>query len=435
MVATSDKCGFIGPVWANWLGRRKERRDKVESQNTMHQHPPDEVHISVIVPAYNMEVYVEQCLRSLFDQTIDRLEVIVVDDGSTDRTREVVESLTPPEGKSLRVITKPNGGLSSARNAGMKAAQGRWIGFVDADDWVAGTMYALLISEAESAGAEVAIARNVRVDEESGAQMPADEIDRWNEFIAFHGRRVNPRDCPDLFLLDHSPCKRICTRTFLERIGFSFAEGLVFEDLISSFQVLCQVKFVILIDQALYFYRVGRPGQIISRRDASILQFVSALSLIIEELWNCSATTEMWANFIYFQCRMLLYLTSEIMDEYRECLVLGCAKIARKFPPQGLTRFREKFRRDTVTSTGVELQLYGNYELFAELARTRAASERAEKVANSDILRRFFVVRAQMTSRLARMSARRRQRGAESGSVARRFALNPPTRPEGQRIP
>ena len=65
----------------------------------MHQLRPDQISVSVIVPAFNMELFIEECLRSLFEQTVDRLEVIVVDDGSTDRTREVVESLTPPGGK------------------------------------------------------------------------------------------------------------------------------------------------------------------------------------------------------------------------------------------------------------------------------------------------------------------------------------------------
>ena len=135
----------------------------------MHQPRPD-VSVSVIVPAFNMELFIEECLRSLFEQTVDRLEIIVVDDGSTDRTRDIVESLIPPEGKSLILISKPNGGLSSARNAGMEAAHGRWIGFVDADDWVTSSMYSVLLSEAESAGADFAVARNLSVNQSDGRQ-------------------------------------------------------------------------------------------------------------------------------------------------------------------------------------------------------------------------------------------------------------------------
>jgi glycosyltransferase involved in cell wall biosynthesis len=376
----------------------------------MHHLGPDEISVSVIVPAFNVELFIEECLRSLLEQTVDRLEVIVVDDGSTDRTCEIVESLTPPDGKWLRLISKPNGGLSSARNAGMKVAQGRWIGFVDADDWVAAKMFSILVTEAESAGADLAIARNVRVDDASGAQMPAMQIDRWNEFIASHGRLVNPRDCPDLFTLDHSPCKRVYRRVFLEKIGFAFADGLIFEDLISSFQILCRANLVVLIDEALYFYRVGRQGQIIGRRGHSILDIVPAFNIIMDELWNHFANAELWANFICLQGWMILYLTSQIEDAYKNELVLGCAKIARKFPPRGLVRFHKKFRRDTVIWTAIELQLYGNPTLFAEFARTQIASQRAKKVASSDALRRFFIARAQVTSRLARLSSRRRWR-------------------------
>jgi glycosyltransferase involved in cell wall biosynthesis len=384
----------------------------------MRQLRPDQISVSVIVPAFNMESYIEECLLSLFEQAVDRMEVIVVDDGSTDRTREVVESLTPPDGKSLRLISKSNGGLSSARNAGMKVAQGRWIGFVDADDWVANTMYSLLLSGAESAGADLAIARNLRVDPISGSQEASHDIGRWNEFIASHGRLVNPRNCPDLFLLDHSPCKRIYRREFLERAGFAFADGLVFEDLISSFQLLCKASSVVLIDEALYFYRVGRPGQITARADHSLLDAVPAFDLILDELWNYPASPELWANFICFQGRLILWLTSQIKEAYRGEFIAGFARIARKFPPQGLARFREKFQHDTKVTTAVELQLYGNRELYAEFARTGVASERAKVVVSSGVLRRFFIARAKLTSGLARISSQRRCRNVRRSRLA-----------------
>jgi glycosyltransferase involved in cell wall biosynthesis len=390
----------------------------------VHQRRPDEISVSVIVPAFNVELFIGECLRSLVDQTVDGLEVIVVDDGSTDRTCEVVESLTAPAGKSLRLISKPNGGLSSARNAGMRAAQGRWLGFVDADDWVASTMCSLLLTEAESAGADLAIARNVRVDTASGAQQPSVDIGRWNEFIASHGRRVDPRDCPDLFLLDHSPCKRLYRREFLERAGFAFADRLVFEDLISSFQLLCKASSVVLIDEALYFYREGRPGQITGQKGNSLLDILPAFDLISDELWNYPASAELWANVIYFQGCLILWLTSQITDAYRNKFAAAVSRIALKFPPEGLIRFREKFQHDTKVTTAVELQLYGNADLYAEFARTEVASERVKQVVSSRVLRRFFTARAQLTSRLARASSRRRWRSMRDSRLTSGYSAS-----------
>jgi glycosyltransferase involved in cell wall biosynthesis len=381
----------------------------------------DEIYVSVIVPAFNAEPFIERCMRSLFEQTVDRLEVIVVDDGSTDGTRAVVESLTPPKGKSLRQFSKPNGGASSARNAGMRAAQGRWIGFVDADDWVASTMYSVLLSEAERAGADLAIARGMRVDATTGAETR--DIGGWNELIASHGHSVNPRDCPNLFMLDHSLCKRVHRRAFLEKNGFAFVEGIIFEDVLANYQLLLRTKLAVLINEPLYFYRVGHQGQVTGRKDHTVLDVLRVFNMVVDELWNQSASAELWANFICVQGWYMLWLCAQITDEHRETLASGATRIARRFPPGGLIRFREKFADESRVTTAVDLQLYGSADLFAEFARTEVASQRAKKVTSSDILRRLFIARAQVTSRLARMSSRRRLRRTGSDSGARHVPL------------
>jgi glycosyltransferase involved in cell wall biosynthesis len=382
----------------------------------------DEISVSVIVPAFNAELYIEQCLRALFEQTIDRMEVIVVDDGSTDRTRTIIETMTPPDGKSLRLISKPNGGLSSARNAGIAAARGRWIGLVDADDWVASTMFSRLVSEAESAGAEVAIASGVNVDAASGAQTPSRDIAKWNEVIASHGRRLNPRKCPDLFVLDHSSWRRIYNRAFLQRIGFAFPDGLIFEDVVANYQILLRANLVVLVDEALHFYRMGHSGQITARADRTLLDVLPVMNMVVEELWNRSASAELWANFICLQGWYMLWLCGQIADEHKGALISGATKLALKFSPRGLVRFRRKFSDDPQVSTAVELQLYGDADLLAEFARTRVASERVKRVAGSGVLRSFFVARAQVTSRLARLSFRRRLRRMGPDLGARRSA-------------
>jgi hypothetical protein len=281
-------------------------------------------------------------------------------------------------------------------------------------------MYSVLLSEAERAGADLAIGRGMRVEEASGAQMTSLDLGQWSELIASQGRRVDPRNCPDLFVLDHSPCKRLYRRAFLEKIGFAFVDGVIFEDVIANYQVLLRTKLVVLIDEPLYFYRVGRHGQITERKDHTVLDILLVFNMVVDELWNQSASAELWANFICVQGWYMLWNCGQITDVHREKLARGATRIALKFPPRGLARFRQKFGNDPRITTAIDLQLYGNAGLFAEFARTLVASQRAKKVASSDVLRRFFLARAQVTSRFARMSSHRRFRRTESG--ARSFA-------------
>lgn len=99
--------------------------------------------ISVIVPVYKVEAYLEKCVESVRNQTYKNLEIILVDDGSPDSCGQICDSLAKKDGR-IRVLHKENGGLSSARNAGIKAATGELIGFVDSDDWIEPEMYEVL---------------------------------------------------------------------------------------------------------------------------------------------------------------------------------------------------------------------------------------------------------------------------------------------------
>ena len=92
--------------------------------------------ISVIVPVYNMKIYLKRCMKTLIMQTQDNYEIILVDDGSTDGSSEICDEYAKENPDLIRVIHKENGGLSSARNAGIEEATGRYIIFPDPDDWV-----------------------------------------------------------------------------------------------------------------------------------------------------------------------------------------------------------------------------------------------------------------------------------------------------------
>lgn len=112
--------------------------------------------ISIIVPVYKVEKYLEKCVDSILAQTFTDFELILVDDGSPDRSGAMCDEYAQKDSR-VRVIHKENGGLSSARNAGIDVAKGRYLGFVDSDDYIAADMYELLYQEITQSQADLAI--------------------------------------------------------------------------------------------------------------------------------------------------------------------------------------------------------------------------------------------------------------------------------------
>lgn len=217
--------------------------------------------ISVIVPVYRVEPYLKRCIDSILNQDFRDIEVILVDDGSPDNCGAICDEYAGADSR-VRVIHKPNGGLSSARNAGMEIASGEYLSFIDSDDYILPGMYTKLYNLANTHGLEVAMCSAHRVTdpvpEPSGSYwvLCKDRID-----IFPHTTR---RD----FMYSWCVPGRICTvwnklyrREFLERIGISFT--VVFsEDAIFSTEIAARAQAIGSVSEAYYCY-VDRPGSIL----------------------------------------------------------------------------------------------------------------------------------------------------------------------------
>ena len=114
--------------------------------------------VSVIVPVYNVEQYLEQCLKSLVNQTLESLQIIVVNDGSPDNSQDIIDGFIKKYPNKVFGYIKENGGLGDARNYGMQYAEGEYIAFVDSDDWVDEKMFELMYNFAESNRHQIVIA-------------------------------------------------------------------------------------------------------------------------------------------------------------------------------------------------------------------------------------------------------------------------------------
>ena len=208
--------------------------------------------ITVIIPTYNIMEYLPRCVHSVMAQTYKHLEIILVDDGSTDGTGELCDKLGAEDGR-IRVLHKENGGSSSARNLGLEAAAGKYVGFVDSDDYIEPDMYERLLKAIEDYGVAVSQIGRDEIDEQ-GKKLPnicepPKEPEVWES-----------RDFLEELLMHRGDCS-FCTKLIRRDLFWKnpFPEQKLNEDFHLLVQMLPGIgKLVSLPGQAYHvFYRIG----------------------------------------------------------------------------------------------------------------------------------------------------------------------------------
>ena len=206
--------------------------------------------ISVIVPVYNVERYISQCVESILEQTYADLEIILVDDGSTDGSGSICDEYKLKDNRVV-VIHKCNGGLSEARNAGLDIARGEYIGFVDSDDYIEPDMYEVLYKNCERYAADLAAARFVKFNTQGEVRK------NFTENIEVFSREEMLR----LFIVGDrryeitmSVWDRLYKRELISDLRFPV--GKCYEDIVFSTKVIEKSKINVYIDRALYHYRL-----------------------------------------------------------------------------------------------------------------------------------------------------------------------------------
>ncbi len=210
-----------------------------------------EPRISIVVPVYNVKEYLQECVESLCGQTYRELEIILVDDGSTDGSGEKCDELARQDDR-IRVVHRPNGGLSAARNTGLEYVSGEYVGFVDSDDTVDAAMYRKLIDLCEHNDVPVACARFHQFGDTDQPYL----YNETGETTLLSGREYlkNIITYNEAFPSSYSVWTRLYKRSLLE--GIRFPEGMTYEDIIYSTKVLHKVKKMAYYNLFLYNYRV-----------------------------------------------------------------------------------------------------------------------------------------------------------------------------------
>ena len=209
------------------------------------------VKVSVIVPVYNVEKYIAQCLDSILEQTLEDIEIICVDDCSKDGSVEIVKDYMKKDSRIVLLSHEVNKGLSCARNTGIAYASGEYVGFVDSDDYVDATMFEKMYVKAKKTDSDIVISNINLYFEDTGEER----VFRDNLFYTFlSGRTFSATEYP-LIIMNIGAWDKLYRRQYLLENGLTFPEGKIYEDHIFTVKAYVTAKRMSVVNEPLYYYR------------------------------------------------------------------------------------------------------------------------------------------------------------------------------------
>lgn len=240
--------------------------------------------VSIIVPVYNTGKYLYKCLDSILNQTMQEIELILVDDGSDDNSGAICDFYSERD-KRVRVIHKKNEGVSIARNVGMQAAKGEYIGFVDSDDWIEKEMYQEMYYYAKNKEADIVMCDACTIYDNN--KKEADTISSLNESVLLNKKEITPFCLREIA---GSACRCIYKKQVLEAHAVQFPVGLpLSEDRIFNLNAMGNSESFYYLKKA-YYNRYVRIGSAVSKYYTDLLeitnQYRREVLNVIERLWE-----------------------------------------------------------------------------------------------------------------------------------------------------
>lgn len=290
--------------------------------------------ISFVVPVYNTRDYLAETLQSISADGQDGVELIIVNDGSTDDSLAVIEDWVRMSGYPTLVLTQPNSGLSAARMAGIRHCSGQFIGFCDSDDRVEISAYRYLYRFATERDCDVVLCRAVIVDDLTHCIADFYDAHKWDAILAGKSSLVTTlaRE-PRLARLEPHAGTRLLRRSFVTEAGISFPHGLYFEDLPPHIAALSQAIRVGLVDTTGYFYRINRAGTITSDKSAKRFDMIT----IAEQAFTLTESLQIgdlaWANVLALVVRMLYWCGTNTLNRDRQLFFSNAAALIRDKVP------------------------------------------------------------------------------------------------------
>lgn len=252
--------------------------------------------ISVIIPVYKAEKYIERCICSILRQTFQNIEVILVDDGSPDKSGEICDMWALKD-KRIKVIHQKNAGAGAARNAGLRVAKGEYIGFVDSDDWIEPQMYEVMYNAIEKYSADVGMC-NISSRTEFSMHESYDSR-------KFPFELKNQEEMLSIFFRIHgekgilSVCRRLIHKSVLK--DFMFVEGTISEDVSAAYYFIVHSQRTVVTNFSFYNYYNNKKGVTKSPVTMKDIEYIEAFKQILCDVKSRVPKFERYAYMNYIR--------------------------------------------------------------------------------------------------------------------------------------
>lgn len=277
----------------------------------------DNVKISIIIPVYNSEKYLEKCLDSVINQTLGDIEIICINDGSDDYSFNILEKYSNKDNR-ITIINKSHEGAGSSRNKGIKHANGEFIFFIDSDDWIRNNTCELLYNKAKTKNTDIIIFKMLNFDDKNNLYFK-DSIYDLLALKKFHnGDIFSYNDISgNIFSISTATTNKFYKKSFLDQINGKFAEGFIFEDNPFFFNSILNVNRMLVINEYLYFRR-RHENSVMSLNDEKYLDIFPIMNIIFNVFINNGKYEYHKKDLINYNFQMCRIIYDDISSTFKE---------------------------------------------------------------------------------------------------------------------
>lgn len=279
--------------------------------------------VSIIVTAYNIERYIAESLGSITGQTLQDIEIIVVDDGSSDGTPAIINEFAARDSRIRPILLPTNsiGGVATPANAGMDVATGDFIGFADGDDRYDPEMFEKLWRAATESGADLAMCRYMLLDESDGKLKEPAETGRWTPYPEPTAIDLTPENRREILRFISVPWRKLYRRDLVERAGLRFPVGdFFFEDNPFHWMAVIEADRLAIVPERLCDHRVARAGQTMATVDERLLRIFRHHDIIRDWLASAGYLDEYRADLLKWVAGQLSWVSQRAEGDIRRAL-------------------------------------------------------------------------------------------------------------------